>query len=78
MFELDVFPALLENDLLKVDKILGLSFFRQEKNFEGFKTSKPFFFIYRSWIFCSMQRLQLPFIRGEEAVFFFKSWAFPK
>ena len=31
MFELDVFPALLENDLLKVDKILGLSFFLGKK-----------------------------------------------
>ena len=69
MFELDVFPALLENDLLKVDKILGLFFFRQEKTLKDSKPQNLFFFIYRSWIFCSMQRLQLPFIRGEEAVF---------
>ena len=26
-----------ENDLLKVDKILGLTFFKARKDFEGFK-----------------------------------------
>ena len=31
MCELGVFPIFLENDLLKVDKILGLTFLRQEK-----------------------------------------------
>ena len=42
MFELDIFPALLENDLLKVDKIrLGCPFLRQEKTL---KDSKPFSF----------------------------------
>ena len=46
MFELDVFPALLENDLLKGDKILGLSFFRQEKTLKDSKPQnlKTFFF----------------------------------
>ena len=29
----------LENDLLKVDKILGLSFFKARKDLEGFKTA---------------------------------------
>ena len=31
MCELAFFPIFLENDVLKVDKILGLTFFRQEK-----------------------------------------------
>ena len=33
------FPIFLEKDLLKVDKILGLTFFQARKNFEGFKTA---------------------------------------
>ena len=28
----------IENDLLKLDKILGLTFFKAIKDFEGFKT----------------------------------------
>ena len=39
MCELGVFPIFLENDLLKVDKILGLTFFKARKDFEGFKTA---------------------------------------
>ena len=31
MCELGVFPIFSENDVLKVDKILGLTFLRQEK-----------------------------------------------
>ena len=31
MCELGVFPIFLENDLLKVEKILGLTFLRQEQ-----------------------------------------------
>ena len=31
MCELDVFPIFLENYLLKVDKILGLTFFKAKK-----------------------------------------------
>ena len=31
MCELGVFPIFLENDLLKVDKILGLTFFKGKK-----------------------------------------------
>ena len=31
MCELGVFPIFLDNDLLKVDKILGLTFLRQER-----------------------------------------------
>ena len=37
MCELGVFPIFLENDLLKVNKILGLTFFKARKDFEGFK-----------------------------------------
>ena len=36
MCELDVFPIFLENDVLKVDKILGLTFFKARKDLEGF------------------------------------------
>ena len=38
MCELGVFPIFLENDPLKVDKILGLTSFKARKVFEGFKT----------------------------------------
>ena len=65
MCELGVFPSFLENDLLKVDKILGLTFLRQEKTW---KDSKRRFSIYCSWVLCSMDCLQLPCIRVEEAV----------
>ena len=42
MCELGFFPIFLENDLLKVDKILGLTFFfRQEKTSkDSFMTNK--------------------------------------
>ena len=59
------FPIFLENDLLKVDKILGLTFFQARKDFEG---SKRHFSIYCCWVLWSMDCLQLPFIRLEEAV----------
>ena len=36
MCELGVFPIFLENDLLKVDKILGLTSFKARKYLEGF------------------------------------------
>ena len=39
MCELGVFPIFLENDLLKLDKILGLTFFKARKAFEYFKTA---------------------------------------
>ena len=40
MCELGVFPFFFcENDLLKDDKILGLTFFKARKDFEGFKTA---------------------------------------
>ena len=39
MCELCVFPIFLENDLLKVDKILGLTFFKARKDLEGFNTA---------------------------------------
>ena len=38
MCELGVFPIFLENDLLKVDKILGLTFFKARTVLEGFNT----------------------------------------
>ena len=63
--EFGVFPIFLENDLLKVDKILGLTFLRQEKTW---KDSIRRFSIYCSWVLCSMDCLQLPCIRVEEAV----------
>ena len=37
MCELGFFPIFLEKDLLKVDKILGLTFFQARKDFEGKK-----------------------------------------
>ena len=39
MCELGVFPIFLENDLLKFDKILGLTFFKARRDFKGFKTA---------------------------------------
>ena len=43
MRELGVFPIFSENDLLKVDKILGSTFFKARKDLEGFKTA--FFYL---------------------------------
>ena len=66
MCELGVFPIFfLENDVLKVDRILGLTFFKARKDF---KDSKRRFSIYCSCVLCSMDCLQLPFIRVEGAV----------
>ena len=48
MCELGFFPIFLEKDLLKVDKILGLTFFQARKDFEGFKTA--FFQFCGRWI----------------------------
>ena len=59
------FPIFLENDVLKVDKIPGLTFLRQEKTW---KDSKRRFSIYCSWVLCSMDCFQLPFIPVEETV----------
>ena len=39
MCELGVFPIFLGNDLLKVDKILELTFFKARKDLEGFITA---------------------------------------
>ena len=64
MCELSVFPIFLENDLLKVGKILGLTFFKARKDLEGFNTA---FFNLMSRVLCSMDCLQLPCIRVEEA-----------
>ena len=65
MCELGVFPIFSENDVLKVDKILELTFLRQEKTW---KDSKRRFSIYCSWVLSSMNCLQLPFIHVEETV----------
>ena len=65
MCELAFFTIFLENDLLKVDKILGLTFFRQKK---ASKDSKRLFSIYCNWVLWSMDCLKLRFIRVEEAV----------
>ena len=64
MYELAFFTIFLENDLLKGDKILGLTFLRQEK---ASKDSKRLFSIYCNRVLWSMDCLQLPFIRVEEA-----------
>ena len=42
MCELGVFPSVLENDLLKVDKVLGLTFLRQENTSNYSKPRFPF------------------------------------
>ena len=39
MCELGVFPIFLEDDLSKVGKILGLTFFKARKDLEGFNTA---------------------------------------
>ena len=39
MCELGVFPIFLDKDLLKVDKIVGLTFFKARKDLEGFNTA---------------------------------------
>ena len=39
MCDLGVSPISLKNDLLKVDKILGLTYFKARKDLEGFKTA---------------------------------------
>ena len=39
MCELVFFPIFLEKDLLKVDKILGLTFFQARKDFKGIQNS---------------------------------------
>ena len=39
MCELSGFPIFLDSDLLEVDKILGLTFFKARKDLEGFNTA---------------------------------------
>ena len=63
MCERGVFPIFSENDVFKVDKILGLTFSRQENTW---KNSKRRFSIYCRWVLCSMDCLRIPFIRVEE------------
>ena len=59
--KLGVFPICLENDLSKLDKILGLTFFKARRIQNGV-------FPFTIAVFWSMDCLQLPFIRVEEAV----------
>ena len=59
MCERGFFPIFLEKDLLKVDKILGLTFFQARKN------GVFHLLLLNLW---SMDCLELPFIRLEEAV----------
>ena len=65
MCELGVFPIFLENDLLKVDKILGLTFFKARKDLEGFKTA---FFHLLQLRFVPDGLVTTPVLRVEEAV----------
>ena len=61
MCDLGVFRIFLENDLEKVDKILGLTFFKAREDSEGFKTAFPFtvaefcarWIVYNSRLFAS-------------------------
>ena len=50
MCELGVFPLFLENNLLKVDKILTLTFLKARKDLEGFNTA---FFQFTVAEFCA-------------------------
>ena len=59
------FPFLGGNDLLKVGKILGFTFFEARKDLKGFNMA--FFNLLRLSL-SSMDCLQLPCIRVEEAV----------
>ena len=65
MCELGVFPNVLENDLLKVDKVLGLTFLRRENTSKDSKPRFPFTVaeFCAQWIV-----IQLPFICVEYAV----------
>ena len=51
MCELGVFPSFLENDFLKVDKILGLTFFKARKDLEGFNKAFFQFTVAEFWSF---------------------------
>ena len=54
MCEFGFFPIFLEKDLLKVDKILGLTFFRQEKTSKDSKRRFQFcgrWIVYNSRLF---------------------------
>ena len=39
MCDLGIFPHFFREDVLKVDKILGLTFFNARKDLEGFKAA---------------------------------------
>ena len=66
MCELGVFPIFLEDDLLKVNKILGLTFFKARKDLEGHKTA--FFHFLSPCFMLDVLFIQPPFIRVEKAV----------
>ena len=67
MCELGVFPIFLENDLSKVDKILGLMFFKSRKDFQRFKTAFSHLLLMFMFAWWNV-RSQPLFIRVEEAV----------
>ena len=66
MCELGVFPIFLEDDLLKVNKILGLTFFKARKDLEGYRTA--FFHFLSPRFVLDVLSIQPPFIRVEKAV----------
>ena len=63
--DLGVFSFFLENDLLKVDKILRLTFFTARKDFKGFKTAF-FHLLLLSFVLDGL--FTAPVIRVEETV----------
>ena len=66
MCELGVFPIFLEDDLLKVNKILGLTFFKARKDLELHKTAFFHFLLPRFTL--DVLFIQPPFSRVEKAV----------
>ena len=66
MCELGVFPIFLEDDLLKVNKILGLTFFKARKDLELHKTA--FFHSLLPRFMLDVLFIQPPFSRVEKAV----------
>ena len=66
MCELGVFPIFLEDDLLKVNKILGLTFFKARKDLELHKTAFFYFLLPRFML--DVLFIQPPFSRVEKAV----------
>ena len=66
MCELGVFPIFLKDDLLKVNKILGLTFFKARKDLELHKTAFFHFLLPRFML--GVLFIQPPFSHVEKAV----------